>query len=162
MTGEPTVEPHGSCRTRDTFRELRREPCPVCRHAGRCKANSSRDVILCFRETAESADGFRRIKQTGECVTYVRTGSPADHRNAPQSKGDWGRKANNYATALSDDRALALAEQLHVIPETLKRVGAGWSRHLHAYTFPERDARGCVIGIATRRPSDGAKKALWP
>lgn len=149
MSSELNAKPHGGAG--DTFRELGRELCPVCQHTDRCKASLDRDVILCFRETAETANGFRRIKQNGECATYVHSGSSADHGIASSSKGDWGRKAEKYTAALSEDRALALAQELHVTSEALKRVGAGWNQRKHTYTFPERDARGCVIGISTRR-----------
>lgn len=143
-----------------SFQEMTRAPCPVCGHGGRCKADPSRDVILCFREAADSVNGFRRIRQTGECGTYVRTGSTADTRNPSRLHGDWARQAEDYAAAMSSDRLAALAEQLHVAPEALKRIGCGWGGHLQCFTFPERDARGRVVGIATRRSSDGAKRSM--
>ena len=139
------------------FRELGREPCPVCGHKNRCKANPARNVILCFRETAGLVNGFRRAKYNGECSTYVNADADPPITADPT---DWERKAGNYSAALSDARLAALAANLHVAPEALKRIEAGWSKHLHCYTFPERDARGRVIGIATRRPSDGAKRSL--
>lgn len=144
----------------DIFKGLDRELCPVCGRARRCKSNSSRDVVLCFRQTEEQINGFRRIKQTGECCTYVRTGSPADDGSpATPTKGDWRRKAEDFAARLPRAKLVALAKKLHVAPDALKRINVGWNERQFVFTFPEADASGQIVGII-RRWIDGRQKAM--
>lgn len=145
--------------TPGTFREMGKEPCPVCEHKNRCKSDVARDVVLCFRRTDDELNGFRRIKHTAGCTTYVRVGSSADRSNGG-AHDDWQGKADSHRAALTPNRRAALAGQLHVTPEALKRIGAGWSERISAYTFPESDGRGRIIGITTRHRTNGTKRGL--
>lgn len=43
-----------------------------------------------------------------------------------------------------------LAEQLGVSIESLERLGIGWKIDSHAWSFPERDAEGKIVGISLR------------
>ena len=43
-----------------------------------------------------------------------------------------------------------LAEQLGVSTESLERLGVGWKIDSHAWSFPERNAEGDIIGISLR------------
>ena len=43
-----------------------------------------------------------------------------------------------------------LAEQLGVSTESLEQLGIGWKIDSHAWSFPERDAEGKIIGISLR------------
>lgn len=52
-----------------------------------------------------------------------------------------------------------LADQLGVSIDSLQRLGVGWSITDNAWTFPERDADGKLIGII-RRLWDGRKLAI--
>lgn len=146
-------------RNNSTFTELGRQPCPVCGHAGRCKANPDLTAVLCFRQTADHVSGFRRVKRTGECSSYVAVSSAANTTaHTPHGPTDWQRKTDEYVGRLCEERRVALARQLHVIPNALQRIRVGWNGR--CYTFPECDAKCRVIGIATRSPLDGTKRAL--
>lgn len=146
---------------RSKFRELDRgERCTICGHNRRCKvAADSGDLRLCFRASDERVNGFRRIKQTGECTTYVRIDSPADQAGAKftthsRSVGDLNAAAKRYAQAMTDERLQTMADQLGVSAASLRAIDAGLNGD--RLCFPERNADGSVVGINTRLP-DGRK-----
>jgi hypothetical protein len=146
---------------RSKFRELKRgDRCAVCGHNGRCKvATDSDDLRLCFRASDERVNGFRRIKQTGECATYARIDSPADRAGAKgptysRPVGDLNAAAQRYAQAMMDERLRTAADQLGVSAASLRAIDAGLNGD--RLCFPERDADGNVVGINTRLP-DGRK-----
>lgn len=67
---------------------------------------------------------------------------------------DWVERAARYVRATSEARLAEFARALGVTPEALGAIDCGWDGR--KFTFPERDAKGSVVGIATRNP-DGRK-----
>ena len=116
-------------RSANGFREIKRgESCPICEHAGRCKRDDPGDVRLCFRVADESANGFRKLKTTGECSTFVRIDSPADRNGRAPVRAvtpDLDALASRYVQALPDDRIESEADQLGVSIESLRAIGFG-------------------------------------
>lgn len=169
----------GAAQLRERFREIRRPAqCPVCEHAERCKRSVQHgdDLILCFRVSYDEVNGFRRIKKTGPCSTYVRIGSPSDSRetdsrhrpprtsrpvrcepSTPKTNDLPGLDAlaARCASAVTDAQVDELAEGLGVSPTALRALDVGWNGR--DFVFPERDASGTVVGLC-RRLADGAKR----
>lgn len=140
----------GKTSSSSEFRELGSEPCPICGHSDRCKVNSARDCILCFRLSDEMVNRFKRIKQVGECTTYVLNGSGAAG-NGRTSRAPL-RDSFSPASAVVIDN---LALELGVSTESLHAIGV-----LHVGKTPafiERDAMGKTTAI-NRRFADGAKR----
>jgi hypothetical protein len=54
-------------------------------------------------------------------------------------------------TAAKPEALGRLADSLGLSVESLKRLGAGWSKRYSAWTFPMSDASGQVAGIRLRR-----------
>lgn len=72
---------------------------------------------------------------------------------------DWAAVAEECTAMLTAARLAELVEELGVSPESLRSLGLGWLHEKNAYTFPERDGAGNIIGIALRYPG-GAKSML--
>lgn len=131
----------------DDFKELGRERRPVCDHADRCKAIPSRDVVLCFRQDEPEINGFRKIKYTNGCTTYVRSGSDADRNGRPKresKRAPWG-KPILAPTAVVDK----LAEELCVSVDSLRALELHVRDVPHVgrcACFPERDGDGRIVG----------------
>lgn len=97
-------------------------------------------------------------------------------REARKPSRDWLEEAQRAREGLTPERLRWLAERLHVAPGALADLGVGWVesdtlRRLKAggsdwqdryppgaFTFPERDAAGRVVGLALRT-ADGRKGA---
>ncbi|MEK6677033.1 MAG: DUF3987 domain-containing protein [Planctomycetota bacterium] len=148
---------------RNNFIEFKHESCPVCGHRGRCKNSAEHpgDLILCFRINDELIDGFRRVKSTSECTTYVRIGSSADRNGKPggfsmeRASPNLNEKAKQYAAALADEQVQHLANDLGVSAQSLRAINIGIVQGNPC--FPERDASGNVVGTNVRHP-DGSKR----
>src|SRR5262249_55410352 len=78
---------------------------------------------------------------------------------APSHTSYWGRLAAYYRTQLTRPVLNRLARDLGVSPESLMDLGVGYSEVEQAWTFPEVDGAGEVIGIL-RRFRDGKKRAM--
>src|SRR5262245_50787104 len=72
---------------------------------------------------------------------------------------DWADLAVQFQRRLHSGSLRTLARQLGVTVESLKALGVGWSDADGAWTFPEYDGQGNVIGIL-RRYKNGRKKVL--
>ncbi|MBN2448003.1 MAG: hypothetical protein JXO22_14830, partial [Phycisphaerae bacterium] len=73
------------------------------------------------------------------------------------SVADFGRLAEQYASAVTPSMLHALASRLGVAPEALARLRIGWDGS--AWTFPMSDSAGRVTGIR-RRFLDGRKLSV--
>lgn len=94
----------------------------------------------------------------------TRTSAPATTATTSNGNGehpapDWQRLHEHFVAALTLDRLEELANMLAVTPEALQRCGCGWCEEKQVWTFPERDARRAIVGIATR-DRDGNKSFL--
>lgn len=149
----------------NNFKELGRELCPVCGHAGRCKRSEERgdDLVLCFRSTEEIINGYRRLKHTNGCSTYIRIGCETDRtvafqKTKPTSKAPipgLDGLALKYADALTEEAAQAFADELGVSSDSIRMIGAGVRNG--RLCVPERDGEGQVIGISVRNPTQKPK-----
>lgn len=84
---------------------------------------------------------------------------------------DFARLAHQLKQAVNPDRLAVFAGHLGVTPESLTRLGIGRDDQAGCWCFPERDAEGQIIGIATRDDEDkkrclkGSQRGLtlaWP
>lgn len=67
---------------------------------------------------------------------------------------DFARLAHDYQAAVDEGALVSFAESVGVTAESLKALGIG--RNDDAWTFPERNASGEIIGVS-RRPDRGKK-----
>jgi hypothetical protein len=77
----------------------------------------------------------------------------------PEATARWAQLAGTYSSWLTAERLTHLARTLCVSESSLLELGLGWSEHDGAWTFPERNAIGDVIGIMRRYPN-GEKKVM--
>jgi hypothetical protein len=75
------------------------------------------------------------------------------------SDRDWRRFVGDCEAAIGDGRLDALAGELDVSAESLRRLRVGWSGEHGAWTFPMFDAEGQVLGVRLRG-RDGRKWAV--
>lgn len=156
------------------FKELgRRVECPICQHAGRCKARAD-GAVLCFRERAEHVNDYIRVKANETCAVFLPTGvhfeQQATQRNGHTRRiGTMTRRTTSDAkhvegeqtgpvdldslwrqhrASTSLDPVTILANALGVSREGL--WAAGYARGPGVDWFAEKDASGKVIGIVTR------------
>ena len=137
------------------FKELGREPCLVCGHKDRCKADATGDLVLCFRTREPEINGFRLLKHTRGCSTYVRIGSAADRgrqvrRGTKQPRPALDQLAAKYAAALTDSAAKRFALELGV---TVASLGCWWRGYTtDPYAFLS------AMGVAqSRRSTHGTR-----
>jgi hypothetical protein len=71
---------------------------------------------------------------------------------------DWDAKQSELQGGITVQKLNTLAQQWHVNPETLTRLGVGFYNRDDAYTFPENDESGNVIGILKRNSETGEKR----
>jgi hypothetical protein len=138
-----------------TWREMTKAaPCPICGHGDWCGHNG--DAVRCMRVTDAPA-GWTRIKSDDEGgTTFKPAGTASLNRVARRNfNGD----AKRYAEVLPDDLLRELADALGVDADALRSINVGWNAADQAWTFPERDSAGQVVGI-NRRFRDGTKRSI--
>ncbi len=170
MTGSP---PARSAAAGPLWRARANDPCPVCGRGRSCSATA--DGLHLCREPEPPA-GWRKIGSDPNGFThYRRDGGPAPrHPGRPAGPGarsepvpaappgpDLAALAAQYAAGLTarPDRLAALAADLGLPADVFGLVGAmgaGWDGS--AWTFPEVDATGNVVGINRRHPAAGPGK----
>jgi hypothetical protein len=115
-------------------------------------------------------------RRNGNGQSYSHKPARAAAKPAEPAARDWKAEAERFQAAMTPERMQALADATGV-PATawamlspgwatreelraMKASGAGWAENYPdgAYTFPERDGRGRVVGLALRA-SDGRKGA---
>ncbi len=137
------------------------DPCPVCGKPDNCSVSNDRKVVWCGRVS----DGALRANAGGQYLhrldedPYDRNPSlPVRIRTSNRSNSptqDWSVLAERF-TKDTEEHRQRLANQLGVSATALAALGVGWNVERFCWTFPERDASGQIIGIATRR-RDGSK-----
>lgn len=103
------------------------------------------------------------------CCMRVQSNAPAAnggwiHRNGRNTSGETARPSaaeldttmQRMRSAMTDDRAGAIATQLGVSVEALRALGVGFDSERNALAIPERDADGRIVGI-NFRASDGTR-----
>ncbi|TWU12079.1 hypothetical protein CA54_08970 [Symmachiella macrocystis] len=137
------------------------DPCPVCGKPDNCSVSNDRKVLWCGRVS----DGALRMNAGGQYLhrldddPYDRN-PPPPVRIRPSTRStsptqDWPALAERFANGAEEHRQ-RLANQLGVTATALASLSVGWNVERFCWTFPERDASGQIIGIATRR-RDGSK-----
>lgn len=166
------------------FRAVTRdEPCVLCGTGDWCRR--SRDgAHECHRISDEFINGYTRIAQTPSgFAVYRRAAKARESSHGSRSPGgakiplvraDFAADDRKFRSALTIDRKAALAKELCVSVAALDAVGigeakqddlrrlrasgAGWREDYPtaAFSFPECDATGAVIGFCFR-PWNGRK-----
>jgi hypothetical protein len=164
MTADTTSTPRAVSRDR---------PCAICDGDHKCSRKPD-GMLFCGRRF-EAQPGFKFLGNT-KCGTwgmFRAEGDPVlearrDERQSKNGNGhhrasspiDWNQRTRQYANAMTDEARRELADALG-LPRTA--IGAidsiGWNATEECWTFPERDARGNVVGI-NRRYRNGKKKVM--
>ena len=137
-----------------------RHPCKICDKSDWCGYTED-GAFRCMR-IDNPPSGWHVVKRCDDGGTVFRLincrASTHRTRRKPSARTkpsvDWVERAARYVRATSEARLAEFARALGVTPEALGAIDCGWDGR--KFTFPERDAKGSVVGIATRNP-DGRK-----
>jgi phage/plasmid primase-like uncharacterized protein len=139
------------------LRVSKSRPCPVCGKPDWCLRAEDDLSAICSRIEDGS---IRRCGEAGWLHVYkkcpyrkVRIFS----RRITVKNRDFSHQASQYVNNLTAMRLTMIARQLHVSPESLKRLQIGWNGF--AYTFPMSDTNGRITGIR-KRFTNGSKGAV--
>lgn len=163
------------------------EPCPACGRSSWCAWTPDRELLKCER-TADPPSGMRFVKAADGGALFApadhRPGpnGNGDRLKRPESArpqnapAHWAQLTERFEAAATEDHRVSLATILGVNIGSLASIGigwasrdelramraggAGWSENFPngAFTFPERDGKGRVVGLALRA-TDGRKGA---
>lgn len=152
--------------------------CPVCDGDHKCSRKED-GFILCGRRTGEQPgfvylgqatgdEQFAQYRAEGDPVLETRRDDRAralDNGHAKQTPKppaiDWKARANQYANALTVERRDELARTLGMPVTAIDAFTyVGWHAHESAWTLPEFDASGTIVGL-NRRYLDGSKKIMY-
>lgn len=165
----------------------RSAPCPACGKPDWCAWNS-KGLLRCERTTESPANMrlIKPVNSGGlfapaSAVRMGRTGrsdgSGGRNPNKSVPSGvNWAEESQGLSANITSAALQTLAHKLGVTVESLQAIGCGWATQtdLHrfraggadwgtafppgAYTFPERDGNGTIVGLSLRA-SDGRKGA---
>lgn len=142
----------------------RSRPCPICAHKGWCRISANGTSVHCHRAESNRPWGG----PTGGGWLHELNGqqivSPPPKRKPPPVMRNWLAEARRcYQAKAAVEMRAWLCKQLSIPIETLEvfRVGWGWDeyRNCDFSTWPERDCRYRIVGIA-RRYRDGTKRTM--
>lgn len=169
-----------------------KNPCPICGKPDWCGRSVDGSAVRCMKSSTP-VPGWDRGKQCDDGGTvFHRRNRPtgdngreaAANAKPPEPAGlDWAQEVERCAEAINEAQLARLADKLGVRPESLRKLGVGraraddlsrWSVGFGgggdypkaAYTFPERDADGRVVGLSCRALNGrkgtpkGAKRGL--
>lgn len=139
-------------------RVSRAQPCQVCGHEDWCGRSGS--MVRCMRVT-EPPPGWRVVKRCDDggvvfeptdCVLSMDRKYPS--HEASQTTGTrWEALSEQFVANLTPSLLTSLAKELGVAECALRELRIGWDPDHNAYTCPERNGAGRVIGIALRYPN---------
>ncbi len=154
-----------------TFRSVNKQsPCPACGKPDWC-AWTAKGWLKCERATTPP-EGMRLVSRKSSGALFAPTSSSTSTK--AHARLDWAATSLRCLRALPHERRDELAHQLGVDPDSLTAIGIGWAslEDLRswrasgkdwdtnfpggAYTFPERDGGGRVVGLGLRA-TDGRK-----
>jgi len=149
--------------THDWQATSRRLLCPICGRDHRCDISADGNVAKCYR-VADGAFKHGEDVKGQYHIHRLRDDAPAPRprkrpKVKPASAVDWSAVHDTCTDAINYVQVEALSMNLMVAIESLYAIRVGWHDERRCYTFPERDARGNIIGIATRTPA-GRKRFL--
>ncbi len=143
----------------------RAAPCPICGKGDWCTRSPDGGAVVCHR-TADAPAGWRfthEVNGAGVGWIHVRDdGTPTAakknggaRRNGTANKwkvtsADLQDAARRYVAALTPDLRRELADALGIQADVIFELGIGWSARRSAWTHPERDAAGVIVGIVYR------------
>lgn len=142
-------------------RVSKEQPCVVCGKGDWCVVAPDGNAAICMRTESDrlvdcggaGTGWLHRLNGRPDARSYEHPG----HRRGQKSKPlEWQADVARYAANGAEKRH-ELARALGVSPDSLELLEVGWDGE--AWTFPERDSAGRVIGIA-RRFRDGRKAAV--
>jgi len=127
-------------------------PCPKCDKSDNCTVSQDGKRCYCGRveSTLKQNDGGQWLHKldASERRRWQR-GQQQRPKKSQSAKTDWQVVARKYASRAKAQRQ-ELAKQLGVSVESLHRLQVGWDKSKSAWTFPERNASGDIIGICCR------------
>lgn len=148
-------------------RVRRDRPCPICGKADWCSVSHDGSVAICMRQQSSKSlkDDKGWLHNLSEPIPD-RLPPPTKRTSKPTAHWQ-GIAAAAYSAG--GRKRIALSRELGVSVAALEllEVGAGYDdrRNLSYSTWPERDAKGNVIGINRRYPSPvshGSSKLMIP
>lgn len=167
---------------KDWRRVSRQQPCQFCGGFDNCSESADGGAAYCGRiengSISQNAGGQflhllrDREQRRGEVGDYEhpshrreRVGAEANPV-APHSSLDWdalARLCQQHPHATRRRAELAVSLGVSVVALERLRVGCGTTANNAFWTFPERNARGEIIGITRRfeTPINGKNKLLW-
>lgn len=135
-------------------------PCPVCGSGSKGCSATGDGLHFCRGEHYDTAE-WRQMTNDGTFASYRKIERTHAHHYKPPPKGnsappkDWASETERFAAAFTDTLRKGLAELLRLPLVALAVLRIGWDGT--AWTFPESNGTGRIVGIA-RRFRDGSKK----
>ena len=140
------------------IRVTKRMPCPICEHGDWCSIAPDGAVCRCMRVESttpvKTSGGGWWHRLNGSIRPAVYLAKTNRRQEAALTSVDVARRGFVW---FATDNRLELADALGVSLESVEALKVGWTGE--AWTIPERDADGMVVGI-TFRGSDGKKWGL--
>ena len=166
--GGPTMK---SRESKIIFRADARHPCPVCT-TGSKGCSATIDGLHFCRDEPADPDSWKCVKQGDEFNSYRRAKDRRQNRRRATKTSepatpdtDWNLEAQKFAAELTPKLRAELRRVLHLPSvKSFDQLTIGWSGS--AWTFPECDGAGRIIGILIRdragekRMVKGSKRGL--
>lgn len=134
--------------------------CPVCNTGSKGCSATADGLHFCRGEMYDTSE-WTQMANDGTFGSYRKVERPQPRTaRQPTPKADttppkdWSAETERFATALSDALRQELADSLRLPADALTSLRIGWDGT--AWTFPECDGVGRVVGIS-RRFRDGSK-----
>ncbi len=131
-------------------RVTREKPCPICGKQDNCSVSSDGALVWCGRVS----EGAIRENKGGQFLHKGDREARPPTTSVKSPIKDMAEFANKLFARGAGART-ELAKVLGVPESTLYKLWVGWTGR--SWSFPERDARGQVVGISYRLP-DGSKR----
>ncbi len=153
----------------------RKNPCPACQKSDWCAWSHDGATLKCER-TSEPRAGLVKIRDKHGGALFRREGHSTSHVIDDTLRPNLAELQRKFVEALTPDSVAALAVELGVPERSLRAIEVGWAnrdglRRLKAggagwkgrypdgaYSFPERDGAGRIVGFGFRA-ADGRKGA---
>lgn len=134
-------------------------PCPVCGTGSKGCSATTEGLYFCRGEPNDPNE-WRQVADNGTFVSYRkfdRSNTRSEHKPGPKGNPgpskDWAAETERFA-GLTDPSRQQLADCLRLPADALAALRVGWDGA--AWTFPECDGGGRIVGISRRYP-DGKK-----
>lgn len=127
-------------------------PCPICGKPTWCMVSADETAVICPRTESDhdlGEAGYVHRFTTSEKQKKLRRTVPIKLLDSPIAI-EWDSFAKMYQAAVSQEQLQAMAIGLGVSPESLHRLGIGWSSQHGGWCFPMKDEKAAIIGIRLR------------